>query len=145
MVAVINPPKKENTGGPADEKQFKSMRAAHLTYLILYPQQKNPLFRSPYPDTAKHILDIGAGNGTWAVETADKYPSATFHAVNLSPPTDTWAPPNCVFEVDDVLEEWTFKDDMDFAHIRSFMLLLPRRVEACLCPSVQVSQSCDKP
>ena len=101
----------------AAEKPFKSMRAAHLAYMIIDSQQKNPLFRSPMPDTAKHILDIDAGNGTCPVETADKYPSLCNHAIDLSPPTNIWASPNCVFEVDDMLQEFTYKDDMDYIHI----------------------------
>lgn len=27
-------------------------------------------------------------------------------------------PPNCVFEVDDVLREWTWREPFDFIHLR---------------------------
>lgn len=100
--------------GPADEKQFESMCAAHLTYLILDSQQQDPLFRVPIPDTAKNILDIGMGNGTWVVETADKCSSATVQAVDLSLPADNWAPANCVFEVDDGAPEVEFQGRYEF-------------------------------
>ncbi|KAJ6060259.1 hypothetical protein N7499_012293 [Penicillium canescens] len=34
------------------------------------------------------------------------------------PPPVSWMPPNCVFEVDDVLREWTWRDSFDFIHMR---------------------------
>jgi hypothetical protein len=27
-------------------------------------------------------------------------------------------PPNCVFEVDDILREWTWREPFDFIHLR---------------------------
>ena len=27
-------------------------------------------------------------------------------------------PPNCVFEVDDILKEWTWREPFDFIHLR---------------------------
>lgn len=95
------------------------MRAAHLTYLILDSQQKNPLFRSPIPDTAKHILDIGTGNGPWAVDTEDDYASTFVHAIDFSPSTilgrhQTVSSRSMMC----THQEWTFKDDMGFVHIR---------------------------
>ncbi|KAJ5110544.1 hypothetical protein N7532_001079 [Penicillium argentinense] len=38
-----------------------------------------------------------------------------------SPPPITWIPPNCVFEVDDVLKEWTWRESFDFIHIRQLL------------------------
>ncbi|CAI7624433.1 unnamed protein product [Penicillium manginii] len=46
------------------------------------------------------------------------YPSATVRGVDLFPPPVTWMPPNCIFEVDDVLREWTWREPFDFIHIR---------------------------
>ena len=54
--------------GPSDEKQFESMQAAHLTYLILDSQQRNSLFRSPVGDNVQNILDVGTGNGEVCVK-----------------------------------------------------------------------------
>lgn len=48
-------------------------------------------------------------------------PEATVHAVDLFPSPVTWAPSNCVLEVDDILKEWTWQDSFDFIH-RRFML-----------------------
>lgn len=44
--------------------------------------------------------------------------TATVRGVDIFPPPVTWMPPNCVFEVDDVLREWTWRDPFDYIHIR---------------------------
>ncbi len=61
--------------GPSDEKQFESMNAGHMTYSVLESQQENPFFRSPILQSAQHILDLGTGDGTWALEVADRFPN----------------------------------------------------------------------
>ena len=38
--------------------------------------------------------------------------------VDLYPPPDTWVPPNCIFEVDDVLKPWTYRQKFDLIHMR---------------------------
>lgn len=43
---------------------------------------------------------------------------AVVRGVDLFPPPVTWMPPNCVFEVDDVLRDWTWRDPFDFIHLR---------------------------
>lgn len=57
---------------------------------------------------------------SWACEVADKYPGALVQGVDLYPPPDTWVPPNCKFEVDDVLKPWEFKQNgrFDLIHLR---------------------------
>lgn len=44
-------------------------------YLILDSQRREPLFQSPIGKKAQNVLDIGTGDGTWALEVADKYPN----------------------------------------------------------------------
>lgn len=53
-----------------------------------------------------------------AIEVADLYPSAYIQGVDLYPPPETWVPPNCKFEVDDVLKPWTFLEKFDLIHLR---------------------------
>lgn len=106
--------------GPSDEKQFESMQAAHLLCTILDSQRANPLFRSPIRDNPQNILDVGTGNGIWAIEVADRYPSAVVRGVDLYPPPETWIPPNCKLEVDDMLKPWMLKEEgkFDLIHLR---------------------------
>ena len=47
---------------PADDKQFETWSIAHLGMMVMESQQPNPLFRSPLPDKAQRILDIGTGD-----------------------------------------------------------------------------------
>ena len=103
--------------GPSDEQQFETLNAGHLLYLVLDSYQPNPLFRSPvtYPH---HVLDIGTGPGTWAIDVADQFPAATVYGVDLSPPPPLWVPPNCFLQVDDVLEDWNWRHQFDLIHMR---------------------------
>ncbi|KAJ5586596.1 hypothetical protein N7450_006383 [Penicillium hetheringtonii] len=105
---------------PADEQQFESYEAGHLTYLVVDSEMPNPLFQAPVSNP-KHILDVGTGRGTWAIDVADMFPEATVRGVDLYPPPETWIPPNCIMEVDDVLQEWTWRDPFDLVHLRQMM------------------------
>ncbi|KAJ5743227.1 hypothetical protein N7533_010329 [Penicillium manginii] len=106
--------------GPADEQQFESYEAGHLTYLVVDSETPNPLFQAPVTNP-KHILDVGTGRGSWAIDVADMFPNATVRGVDLYPPPETWLPPNCIMEVDDVLQEWTWRDQFDLVHLRQMM------------------------
>lgn len=102
---------------PADDTQFEAYEAGHLCALILESRHDNPFFRAPISDP-KNILDIGTGKGTWAIDVADMFPNATVRGVDLFPPPVSWVPPNCVLEVDDVQQEWTWHDKFDLIHMR---------------------------
>ncbi|KAJ5334539.1 hypothetical protein N7452_006942 [Penicillium brevicompactum] len=109
---------------PSDELQFETYEAGHLVDLILESDRANPLFRSPVGadrDRALQVLDIGTGQGTWAVDVADMFPNSTVRGVDLFPPPVTWMPPNCVIEVDNVLEEWTWREKFDLIHMRNML------------------------
>lgn len=43
---------------------------------------------------------------------------AIVYGVDLSPPPVTWMPPNCHLQVDDVLQDWTFRQHFDLIHMR---------------------------
>lgn len=108
---------REDYWGPSDEQQYETLNAGHLMYLVLDSNQPNPLYRAPvtYP---YNILDIGTGPGTWAIDVADQFPAATVYGIDLSPPPTSWVPPNCFLQVDDVLEEWTWREKFDLIHMR---------------------------
>ena len=38
--------------------------------------------------------------------------------IDLYPPPNTWVPPNCRLEVDDILKPWTFTQTFDLIHLR---------------------------
>ncbi|KAJ5649334.1 uncharacterized protein N7484_003057 [Penicillium longicatenatum] len=105
---------------PADEQMFEAYESCHVMLLTLDSHNKNPLFYAPVdePKTEQHILDIGTGKGSWAIDVADLFPDTTVRGVDLFPPPETWIPPNCILEVDDILQDWTWRDPFDLIHLR---------------------------
>ncbi|KAJ5984330.1 hypothetical protein N7481_006429 [Penicillium waksmanii] len=109
---------------PSDEQQFEAYEAGHLVDLILDSERENPLFRAPCGDDKEaplHILDIGTGMGTWVIDVADMFPNSIVRGVDLYPPPISWMPPNCTIEVDDVLQEWTWREPFDFIRMRNMI------------------------
>lgn len=50
----------------------------------------------------------------------DAYPNAQVRGVDLSPIQPAWIPPNVLFEIDDITQEWTYQPDhFDFIYLRS--------------------------
>lgn len=89
--------------------------------LILDSQRSNPLFRSPLSCDAQHVLDLGTGQGNWALDVADRFPNLTVHGVDLQPPPHTWTAPNCIFEQDDVSQPWTWNHKFGLVHMRHML------------------------
>ncbi|KAJ5647004.1 hypothetical protein N7490_003376, partial [Penicillium lividum] len=112
--------KSEDYWSPSDELQFEAYETGHIIFLLLDYTEDNPLHRAPIK-SPKHILDIGTGKGSWAIDVADMYPNATVRGVDLYPPPETWIPPNLVFEVDDVLQPWTWTTKFDLIYIRHLL------------------------
>ena len=101
--------------GPNDDTHNDQQDIAHHAWLLAL---NHKLYLAPVHNPGR-ILDVGTGTGIWAIEMAELFPNAQVVGTDLSPIQPTWVPPNCVFEVDDVTMEWTFrKDSFDFIHSR---------------------------
>ncbi|KAL8687512.1 MAG: hypothetical protein Q9218_006338 [Villophora microphyllina] len=101
--------------GPNDETHNDQQDIAHHAWRLAL---NNQLYFAPI-HRPERILDVGTGTGIWAIEIAEMFPDAQVVGTDLSPIQPTWVPPNCIFEVDDVTMEWTFrKDSFDFIHSR---------------------------
>lgn len=101
--------------GPNDETHNDQQDIAHHAWRLALDQK---LYLAPIQRPAR-ILDVGTGTGIWAIEMAETFPDAEVVGTDLSPIQPTWVPPNCIFEVDDVTLDWTFrKDSFDFIHSR---------------------------
>jgi SAM-dependent methyltransferase len=74
-------------------------------------------FFAPVVDNPQDIIDIGTGTGTWAIDVAELYPSATVTGTDLSPIQPSWVPPNVTFELHDCLQyPWGFSRQFDLIH-----------------------------
>ncbi|KAG8409071.1 hypothetical protein J3458_003785 [Metarhizium acridum] len=75
-----------------------------------------------YSDIGKYphkIIDIGTGTGTWAIDVADQYPSASVVGTDLSPIQPKWVPVNVRMYVDDCEEpDWLHGSNFDMVHFR---------------------------
>lgn len=78
----------------------------HAGYLALQKRD----FLAPLSDP-RTILDLGTGTGIWAIEMGDQFPRADVLGVDLSPIQPNAVPPNVRFEVDDVEDNWTFREN----------------------------------
>jgi len=82
--------------------------------------QDDKLFNAPIDSNPQNILDVGTGTGIWAIDVADKYPSAQVIGTDISPIQPSWVPPNCKFEIEDCQLEWTFPENhFDFIYMRT--------------------------
>ena len=103
---------------PNDEDELDRMDLEHEIFLMLLD---NRLHLAPLT-SPQRILDVGTGTGIWAIQMADKYPSASVIGIDLSPTQPSFVPPNCEFQIDDFELEWTFQQN-SFDHIHWRLLL----------------------
>ncbi|KAF9886977.1 hypothetical protein FE257_010718 [Aspergillus nanangensis] len=99
---------------PNDETESNRMNMKHEAALAMLDGK---LFVAPVKDP-RYILDIGTGTGVWAMDVADQFPEAEVTGIDLSPTQSVLVPPNLKFIVDDMEEEWLFKEKFDLIHAR---------------------------
>ncbi|KAK5531919.1 hypothetical protein LTR25_008249 [Vermiconidia calcicola] len=107
-------------GMPIDEREQDRNDLQHCKFVLVL---NDDLFLSPIGDEPQQILDLGTGTGIWAIDVADKYPTAEVLGVDIAPIQPTFMPPNCRFELDDIENEWLYrKNHFDLIHARELML-----------------------
>ena len=91
------------------------MELEHEIFLMLLD---NRLHLAPLT-SPQRILDMGTGTGIWAIQMADKCPSASVVGIDLSPTQPSFVAPHCEFQIDDFELEWTFQQNyFDLIHWR---------------------------
>jgi SAM-dependent methyltransferase len=94
----------------------------HCKFTLL---MNNKLHLAPIVPSPQKILDLGTGSGIWAIDIADKYPSAEVIGVDTAAVQPQDVPPNLQFEVDDIESDWLWpKNAFDFIHVREVVLAI---------------------
>lgn len=107
---------------PQDEKELERTDMSHAKYFLLLNDRR---FLAPITSEPTDILDLGTGSGIWSIDVSEDYPEASVKGVDLAPTQPTFVPPNCSFEVDDVEEEWTFREEsFDFIFARDLIFAI---------------------
>jgi SAM-dependent methyltransferase len=109
---------------PNDELELDRLDLQHHLY---YLRLEGKLFLAPVSDSPQNVLDVGTGTGIWAIEFAERYPSASVIGTDLSPTQPQFVPPNVQFEVDDSSDTWTFARKFDFIHCRQLHMALDEK------------------
>jgi SAM-dependent methyltransferase len=109
---------------PNDEWELERLDFQHEIFLRLFDGE---LFLAPISPSPQNILDIGTGTGIWAIDMADKYPSAIVIGIDISPTQPNWGPPNCKFQADNANDDWTFTQQFDFIHCRQLFMAVEER------------------
>jgi SAM-dependent methyltransferase len=107
-------------GMPIDEQEQDRNDLQHRKFNLLLGDR---LHLAPIGESPQKLLDLGTGSGIWAMDMADKHPSAQVIGIDLAPVQQTWVPPNCQFEIDDIENDWLFEmSSFDFIFGRELLL-----------------------
>lgn len=123
---------REEYGAPMDEQEMDRIDMAHAKYFMLLDKKR---FLAPIGENPQKVLDLACGTGIWSIDFADAYPSADVTGVDIAPIQPKWTSPNCHFEIDDIEQTWTWKEEsFDYIFARDLLLCIrdwPKLVEQC--------------
>lgn len=106
-------------GLPIDEQEQDRNDLQHAKFCLMYNGKPH---LAPIVSEPQQILDLGTGSGIWAVDMADRFPSAEVLGFDIAAIQPLWIPPNCQFEILDVKTDWLQgKDSFDFIHGPEFI------------------------
>ncbi|KIW64632.1 hypothetical protein PV04_09555 [Phialophora macrospora] len=107
-------------GMPIDDQEQDRNDLQHKKFSLLLGDK---LHLAPIAESPQKVLDLGTGSGIWAMDMADRHPSAQVIGVDLAPVQQTWVPLNCQFEIDDIENDWLFEtSSFDFIFGRELLL-----------------------
>ncbi|GKZ58807.1 hypothetical protein AnigIFM49718_004645 [Aspergillus niger] len=126
------------TGSPFDDQEQDRLDFFHKVFSIALMSEM--IVHVPYPENGR-FLDLGCGTGIWAIDIAQRLPSAFVVGVDLAPIQPPNKPKNCFFRAPFDLESpWTLgENEWDVIYLRmgrgciSDWQGLYRKVYAHLC------------
>jgi len=112
---------------PVDAREQERLTWQHRTLHALigehYVGPVDVILSTNQDDRRKRVLDLGTGTGCWALDMAQRFPSARFNAIDIVPIQTRHPPNNVHFEMHDITQEFRWASGtMDVVHARSIML-----------------------
>ncbi|RUS17233.1 S-adenosyl-L-methionine-dependent methyltransferase [Endogone sp. FLAS-F59071] len=117
--------RKQSLKSIINQDEFREIdRLQRQHYLLKSARKTN--FWAPINPNAELILDVGCGNGIWALEVAQQFPNAQVTGIDLSPPNEQQSnPKNLSYQRADMFEGLKFSDaSVDYIFMRSMGLVI---------------------
>jgi hypothetical protein len=104
---------------PNDEEEMSRLDLQHIVWQL---SLSGRLHIAPLPAEMERVVDLGTGTGNWAIAFADKHPTVHVTGTDLSPIQPDLVPQNCAFIVENIEDDWVYREPFDFIHGRMLML-----------------------
>ncbi|RUP47433.1 S-adenosyl-L-methionine-dependent methyltransferase [Jimgerdemannia flammicorona] len=117
--------RKQSLKSIINQDEFREMdRQQRQHYLLKSARKTN--FWAPVNPSAEVIVDVGCGNGIWAMEMAQQFPGAKVYGLDVSPPNEQQSnPKNLSYQRADMFERFQFTDaSVDYIFMRSMGLVI---------------------
>ncbi|AEO60277.1 hypothetical protein MYCTH_103164 [Thermothelomyces thermophilus ATCC 42464] len=103
---------------PSDQQESDRLDMQHYIFYLTFDGAFYTSLAGMEGPSLKHVLDAGTGTGIWAMDFADTHPRAHVVGIDLSPIQPSFVPPNLTFYIDDLEEDWDFREPFDFIYGR---------------------------